>query len=230
MLVYYYNYMIHNNNTIVITTTLPKNIISEKRRNNIVNNFSKYNMPILLNHGIIDKSLPSNFIMFKIIKNAFEIFKKYDSTYAIICDDDFFPIDNFLDELNKTVELLPANWRCLHLCPGYLWGRWFRDKSKISHLNPEYNMDNIPYDNSGRFYINCDGNLYSNKKFWLGGPIAILVNKTGAETLLNDFILQYSKQQYNNDVILTQILNTNDYICRQPILGYENEEGGSTFH
>lgn len=227
---YIYNCMLNNNNTIVISTTLPNNVISEKRRNNIVNNFSKYNIPILFNHGINDKTIPSNFIMFKIIKNAFQIFKKYDSDYAIICDDDFFPIDNFLEELNKTVVLLPNNWRCLHLCPGYLWGRWFRDKTKISQLNPEYNMDNIPYDNSGRFYINCDGNLYFNKKFWLGGPIAILVNKTGVETLLNDFILQYSKQQNNNDVILTQILNNNDYICRQPMLGYENEEGGSTFH
>ena len=37
------------------------------------------------------------------------------------------------------------------------------------------------------------------------------------------------KQKNNNDVILTQILNNNDYICRQPMLGYENEEGGSTF-
>lgn len=33
----------------------------------------------------------------------------------------------------------------------------------------------------------------------------------------------------NNDVILTAILNKNDYICREPMLGYENEEGGSTF-
>jgi hypothetical protein len=221
--------MIHNNNTILITTTIPRNIISETRRNNIVNNFSKWNIPILFNHGIIDKTVPSHTIMFTIIKNALESFKKYNSEYAIICDDDFFPIENFLEELNKTIELLPNNWRCLHLCPGYLWGRWFRDKTKISMLNPEYNMENISFDKSGRFYINCDNNLYFSKKFWLGGPIAMLVNKTNIESLLNDFILQYNKQKNNNDVILTQILNNNDYICRQPMLGYENEEGGSTF-
>jgi len=221
--------MLDKNNIIVVTTTLPKNIISEKRRNNLVNNFSKWNIPILFNHGIIDKTKSSHNIMFQIIKNAFEIYKKYDSEYAIICDDDFYPIDNFLEEVNKTIDLLPTNWRCLHLCPGYLWGRKFRDNSKISKLNPEYNMDNIPYDKSGRFYINCDSNIYSNKKFWLGAPIAVLVKKDTIESLLNDFILQYNNYNNNNDVILTQILNINDYVCREPMLGFESEEGGTTF-
>ena len=35
--------------TIVITTTLPNNEISEKRRNNLVNNFSKFNIPLIFN-------------------------------------------------------------------------------------------------------------------------------------------------------------------------------------
>ena len=46
-----------------------------------------------------------------------------------------------LEELNKTIELLPSNWNCLHLCPGFLWGRKFRDKSKISLLNYEYILE-----------------------------------------------------------------------------------------
>ena len=158
--------MINNNNTIIVTTTIPKNITSEKRRNNLVNNFSKWNIPLLLNHGIIDKTIPPHNIMFHIIKNAFEIYKKCNFEYAIICDDDFFPIANFLEELNKTVDLLPNNWRCLHLCPGYLWGRRFGDKSKIGMLNPEYNMDDIPFHESGRFYLNCDRNIYTYKSFW----------------------------------------------------------------
>jgi hypothetical protein len=221
--------MLNSKNTIVISTTIPKNITSEARRNNLINNFSKWNIPVLLNPGIIDNTLPNHNIMFNIIKNAFEIYKKSNYEYAIICDDDFFPIDNFLGELNKTVDLLPYNWRCLHLCPGYLWGRRFRNKDKIGLLNAEYNMTGIQYHESGRFYLNCTGDTYFNKKFFLGGPIAIVINKNNFESLLNDFVSQYEKSNLPNDVILTKILNANDYICREPQLGYEEQEGGTTF-
>ena len=221
--------MLNNNNTIIITTTIPNNEISEKRRNNLVDNFSKYDISILLNNGIVNKNIPSHQIMFTIIKNALEIFKKTNFEYAIICDDDFNPINNFLEELNKTLDLLPDNWRCIHLCPGYLWGRCFRDETKIGILNPEYDMNGIPFHKSGRFYINCDKNIYTYKRFWLGGPIAFVINKNNVDSLLNDFILKYKINQHNNDVILTQILNDNDYICREPLLGFENEQGGTTF-
>ena len=77
--------------------------------------------------------------------------------------------------------------------------------------------------------MNCYNKIYFDKKFWLGGPIAMLVNNNNVESLLNDFILQYNKSNVNNDVVFTQILNCNDYICREPLLGYEEEEGGITF-
>ncbi len=221
--------MINSSNIVLITTTLSNNKISEMRRNNIINNFSKWNIPIILNHGIVNKTLSSNNIMFKIIINAFDIFKKYNTEFAIICDDDFYPIDNFLEELNNTVELLPYNWRCLHLCPGYLWGRKFRDINKVSQLNPEYDMTNIDFDETGRFYINCNSKLYSDKKFWMGGPIAILVNKKNLESFIYDFTIQYNICNENNDVVFTKILNDNDYVCRSPLLGFEKEEGGTTF-
>ena len=35
---------------------------------------------------------------------------------------------------------------------------------------------------------------------------------------------------YNNDVILTNMYNKNTFVCANPILGYENEEGGTTFN
>jgi hypothetical protein len=221
--------MLDSSNTIVITTTLPNNSTSEKRRNNLFRRFFEWKIPILFNHGIIDKMVSSHNIMFNIIKNAFETYKKINYEYAIICDDDFFPIDNFLEELNWTLDLLPENWRCLHLCPGYLWGRQFRDKSKIGMLNSEYDLYNIPFHDSGRFYINCDSKIYANNHFWLGGPIAMVVNKNNIDSLLNNFILQYNNYNCNNDVVLTKILNENDYICRQPMLGFEEEEGGTTF-
>jgi len=214
--------MINCDNLKIITTTLPNNEISKKRQDNLISKFS--NFDIIFNQGIIDKSRRFH----QTLKNALETFKNTNSEFAIICDDDFSPIDNFLNELNKTVQLLPSNWRCLHLCPGYLWGRKFRDKSKIGSLNVEYNMNNIPFHKSGRFYNGCDSNRYFRNKHWLGGPISLLVNKSTIDSLLNDYVSQYQKNKFNNDVILTKILTKNDFICREPMLGFEDEQGGAS--
>ena len=220
----------NNENLIIITTTLSNNEVSEKRRTNLINNFSKYNLSVILNHGIQRTSnLDNKEIMYKIIVNAFETFKKCNYEYAIICDDDFYPIDNFLNELNNTVSLLPKNWQSLHLCPGYLWGRQFRDMTKLGKINPEYNMENISFDISDRFYNNCNPKKYYNCNFWLGGPIAMLVNKNSINNILENFKNTYKMYRQPNDVILTLILDENSFICKNPQLGYENEEGGSTY-
>ena len=208
---------------ICITTTISKNEISIKRRNNIVKKFSKFNIPILLNHGLVKKSINHD-VSSAIITNSLKLFMKTTYKYAIICDDDFEPIDNFLEELKKTIDLLPKNWRCLHLCPGYLWGRKYRDKSKIGHLNPEYSMKDVPVDPSGRFFY--VDKYYTQRKFWVGGPVAFVVND--ASSVLDDFTNKYKECPRPADVLLTQILNENDYICREPLLGHENEQGGST--
>lgn len=220
--------MLKNTNTLIITTTLPNNTISEKRRNNLVNNFSKMNIPLIFN-DYIKKTKPMHQISYEMIVNNLNLFKNTSFEYAIICDDDFSPIDNFLEELNKTLELLPNDWRCIHLCPGYLWGRKYRDHTKIGLLNPEHDMNNIPFHESGRFYLNCDYKTYVRKSFWLGGPIAFVINRNNVDSLLNDFINKYNMYKENNDVILTAILNQNDFVCRHPLLGFENEEGGTTF-
>ncbi len=212
-------------NIIIISTTLPNNKISEKRRNNLINNFNKYNIPVLFNQGKKEKDK----LFFNIMKDRFDIFIKTKFDYAILCDDDFFPINNFLNELNNTVNLLPDEWKCLHLCPGYLWGRKFRDDRKIGNLNPRYSMNGVKYHDSGRFYIECDSDLYCQKKFWFGGPISILINKNSVQELLDKFIDCFEKEKANNDVILTRILDNNCFVCREPQLGYENECGKSSF-
>jgi len=221
--------MLNNSNLIIITTTLSNNSISEKRRANLINNFSKYNISVIFNHGIKKDTDTYTNILFRIYKNSMEMYKKTTFDYVIICDDDFYPISNFLEELNKTVALLPDNWECLHLCPGYAWGRLFRDSSKISYLNPESNMNGIDYHTSGRFYINCNPFIYVKRSFWMGGPIAILLNKNSVDKYMNSFTNQYNKVNDPNDVVFTKILNMNSYVCRQPQLGYEKEEGGTCF-
>lgn len=209
---------------ICITTTISKNEISIKRRNNIVKKFSTFNIPVILNHGLVKQSVNHD-VSSAIITNSLNIFMKTTYKYAIICDDDFDPIDTFLEDLKKTIDLLPSDWRCLHLCPGYLWGRKYRDKSKIGHLNPEYPMKDIPFDPSGRFYF-ANKHVYTRRKFWVGGPVAFVVNN--ASSLLTDFTNKYKECPRAADVLLTQILNEHDYICREPLLGHEDEQGGST--
>jgi hypothetical protein len=212
---------------ICITTTIP-HPIANKRKVAMINQFHKYNIPVLFNQGIIKNKKHSTLdvMAYKII-NSMNLFKKTKFKYAIICDDDFCTIDNFMEELNATVQLLPPNWRCLHLCPGYLWGRKFRNKRKISKLNPEYDMKNIPYDKSGRFYIDCDPKTYLNKKFFLGGPVAFLINQQHVDSYLDAFEQKHSKHKDHDDQIFVNILNNHDFVCREPILGYEKEEGGS---
>lgn len=40
----------------------------------------------------------------------------------------------------------------------------------------------------------------------------------------------YKLNQYdNNDVVLLYIINNKDNVCREPQLGYENEQGGSLY-
>lgn len=168
--------------------------------------------------------------MFHKIHNCLQKVEALDTEYAIVCDDDFVPIPNFLAELNKTVALLPPQWRCLHLCPGYLWGRRFRDFTKVGHMNPEYDLSGIAYHASGRFFHRCHGDVYSRRRFWLGGPVAFLVKKSKARDFMDDFVSRFTANKLPDDVVFTQMLNPDkDFICREPMLGYEDEVGGSTY-
>ena len=156
-------------------------------------------------------------------------FKKTGFEYAIICDNDFFPIDNFMNNLQATVDALPTGWRTLHLCPGFLWGRNGKIPCKPGELKPSWPIDALAVDPCGRFFVVEDREVYIQKEFWLGGPMAFLVNKQTIDSLLADFKESFAQEPTLNDVILTKILTSDDYICRLPLLGYEAEEGGATF-
>lgn len=216
--------MINKDNTVLVTTTILNNPISEKRKHNIKIKMDKHKIPIYFIYGKMEKDRT----FFNVFKRRILAFKETKIQYGILCDDDFQPHENFLEELNKTVEILPTNWRCLHLCPGYLWGRKFRRCSEPGNLDPEDSINDLSYHTSKRFFVNCGSGIFYKKQIWLGGPIAVLVNKNNIDDLLNDYINCYSKYKTINDVILTKILNNNDYVCMEPLLGYENEQGGVT--
>ena len=210
---------VNKNNCEVITTTL-SNKVSKLRKENIINNFTKYEFNINFIEGIKYDNWGKN-EQYESTLNMLIRFEKSNYEYGIICQDDFFPIDNFLQELNNTIQLLPKNWECLHLSPGFLWGRKYRDKLKIGDLNPEFNINIMESHGSGRFFINCKAEEYYKKNMWLGGPIAILINKQS----INKIIKTYKENFDHDDRTLVRILNNNTFICRQPQLGYEEECG-----
>jgi hypothetical protein len=163
------------------------------------------------------------------IKRGLEMFQRLDVEYALLCDDDFTPIPNFFQELQQTIALLPSDWRCLHLCPGYVWGRQHRDTLQKGQFIPQWDMTGIPYHASGRFFHHCNASQYYQKKFWMGGPVALLLRKNEVDDFLHEFISSYEKDPMPDDVIFTLMMTERDFVCRQPVLGYEDEGGGSTF-
>lgn len=220
-------------NMIVITTTLSHNFIADRRRTNLINEMHKYNLPITFVYGKQRKgAIEIAPILTTNTRKCLTFFKNSNYKYAIICDDDFHPHKNLLEELNKTLELLPENWRSLHLCPGYLWGRMYRRCKEAGLLDPEFDISNLDYHESGRFFINCneyaDGGKYSPMPCWLGGPIAVVVNKNNIDNFLDDFNIECVKDVQSNDVMFKRMMKDNDFICRNPLLGFENEQGGTT--
>lgn len=215
-------------NIVVVSTTLDKPV-SVKRRNNLFTKISKYSYPIVFNYAKpIQNREDIPLASFTNILDALTTFQKMDYEYGLICEDDFEPHPNFEVELSKTVKLLPEDWRCLHLCPGYLWGRLYRN-TPIGTLNPEGNIDELQYHCSGRFFANCDPKIFAQKLIWLGGPVAILVNKKRVSEFIDEFKTIFAKYHENNDVIFTKMLKTCDFVCREPLLGHENEQGGTSW-
>jgi hypothetical protein len=60
--------MLNNSNLIIITTTLSHNVVSEKRRTNLINEFSKYNISIIFNHGVLKDTFTNK--SFRVSKNS----------------------------------------------------------------------------------------------------------------------------------------------------------------
>ena len=226
--------IINNKNCELFVTSLYYNKTSALRQRNIVNTVKKDKLQINFIEGIVFKRW-SKENSFNLLLNLLKEFEKSEVEYGLICQDDFYPIDNFLSELNKTVELLPEDWECLHLCPGAFWGRRYRDKKIIGHFNPEthikkyieHGANKFEVHESNRFFINCKPNIYRQNRVWLGGPIAMLINKKYIEK----FIGNYTDKKFfdHEDRILVNILNDRTFICKQPQLGYEEPCNGTTF-
>ena len=201
------------------------NIVSKKRRQNITYQLNKIGINYEYDNGVTNGSNIER--MFKHLLIKMERFKYSNYKYGLICDDDFIPCDNFWTKITNTMKYIKPKFRCLHLCPGCLWGRKFRNENLLGHLNSEKNLLGLKH-NKYVFY-DIDKNIWVKRSMWLGGPIAFIINKGSIDSLIHDYKLFWKKNKVPNDVILLNIINTDDYVCREPQFGYEKEEGGSTF-
>ena len=60
---------------------------------------------------------------------------------CIIMEDDAKLHPNFIDEVSETWNSLPKSATLLHMCPGFAWGRKFRNETMHFHVNPEKNVE-----------------------------------------------------------------------------------------
>ena len=237
--------IITKENCKLFATTLQFNKTSAMRQRNLCKALEN-ELPIIFVEGIKYKRW-SKENSFNLLLKLLEEFEKSDCEYGIICQDDFYPIDNFLQELNKTVELLPNTWECLHFSPGWAWGRGIekrgvrlnKDDKKIGKFNPEKHivkwfarkkdpncLEKFVHE-SNRFFINIPSHILYYHRGWLGGPIAMLLNKR----TIRAFIEKYTdKANFDHeDRILVKIFNNNSFVCKEPLLGFEEECCGTTF-
>jgi len=225
---------ITSENLVLITTTLAGNEIAERRRKMMVDTMSAFRIPVFFDHGVTDTEASLIEKQYRIMKSRMEQFMKMPGfEYAVLCDDDFHCGVDFLTELNQTVSMLPPDWLFLHLCPGCFWGiSIFREKGGVpmGELRPEGGMrslNGLEVDIHGRYFKGSQ--LWNGKYLWLGGPIAVLVRRETIASLWEDYTRLYVRENNPNDVILTNILGNRDFVCRSPLLRYEDEMGGTCF-
>jgi len=229
---------ITSSNLVVLCCTI-HTPISRQRQSSLIHAFQPYGIPVMFRHGHryhpLADALNANIrTMLEYVHTTFG-----PHMHVIICDDDWMLCDpkyvSFLSELNQTVALLPDTWETLHLCPGFLWGR----NQRQTHFAQQGQFRAEPI---GQHFLNSlgpsrtdrcvsvSGSILQQYKGWLGGPIAFLVRQTKAHSVATRFEQQRVQHPTNiNDVLLCGMCTVGlDYLCIRPLLGYEEEAGGST--
>lgn len=154
---------------------------------------------------------------------------------AIVADDDFEPRPNFVRELMRSVNVLPATWRILHLCPGFLWGRsnvlsrLIRPLAMSMHLAswdswlvPEWRFSRLQFaqmrlDPTGRVVTNFADLSRAQQShdtiLALGAPIAFAIRPADATRVLSSYDATYERlTNAPNDVVLANMSGADDYV------------------
>lgn len=144
--------------------------------------------------------------------------------FVLISQDDVHFHRQFIAELTCTLAELPASWRSLHLCPGYLWGKKHAlfPYPEAGGMRPE---GPVPQSNYSRIFPRIPPSIA------LGGPLAFVIRCSRVQdmvTAIKDNLLR-SNLRHPDDVTLQRISAKDDYVARNPQLCVEWAQGGSDF-
>lgn len=144
-------------------------------------------------------------------------------TLLLLTQDDVQLCGDVLPELRLSLAELPSDWRTLHLCAGYLWGR----SSEKARLDAEL-PDVVP--ERAEWFVPRRGrhgerliNLFAPA--WPGGPLAMIIRRKDVPSLLRD--LEETAPEMPDDLSLQRVARPQDFLQRGVLLCHEREHGAS---
>jgi len=166
--------------------------------------------------------------------NVIRALEKCNSSDRMLClvvedDTEFHPdFDRILSEM---LSLLPSTWTVFHLCPGFLWGRKYRDAGMHFQPNPEYPQPGFsrtaPHAADWSLSYSATDRYLTDWRGLVGGPLAFVVKKSSA---LHVASLISADIRYTEDESLTRLREPSHFVANNPQLCYESESGGNTWH
>lgn len=170
-------------------------------------------------------------VLFELLVRKLRLLLSTDFDVGVVCQDDTHFHDNLLTELGATLAALPAGWRCLHMCPGFLWGRKRRRSTEAGALDPERSVASLRRSPCGRFFHSLQDPAYKRVGVWPGGPVCFAVRSSRAAELLADIEAAWAAggHRQHDDVLLLRAAGPDDFMAAAPQLCLELEQGGSTF-
>jgi hypothetical protein len=145
-------------------------------------------------------------------------------TLVLLTQDDVHLCGDILPELRLSLAELPADWRTLHLCAGYLWGRSF-EKSRLDATLPS----TVP--ERPEWFVPQRGrrgqrliNLFAPA--WPGGPLAMVIRRKDIPSLLHD-LEEKTALETPDDLSLQIVARPQDFLQRGVLLCHEREQGAS---
>jgi len=170
-------------------------------------------------------------VLFELLTRKLRLLLSTDFEVGVVCQDDTHFHDDLLTELGATLAALPAGWRCLHMCPGFLWGRKRRSSTEAGALDPERSVAALKRSPCGRFFHSIQDPVYKRVGVWPGGPVCFAVRRSRAAELLADLEAAWvaAGRRQHAEVLLLRVAGPDDFMAAAPQLCLELEQGGSTF-
>jgi len=151
--------------------------------------------------------------------------EKHD--FCLVHEDDTALHTELSSELAATLAVLPTHWQMLHLCPGFSSGSHARLpgwKAHKFHLNPEDKTCAAANHGAGA------GRIFSPQSRCFGcfgGPVAFLVRKGHAQSVLELLAGVDALPGVNVDCVLEEHREETHFVAREPQLCYERLDAES---